>query len=187
MAETLLSWAKEEKNKKFVVLIMLLILAIIFLTFYPFRQGDNSVATTIVKSEGTLSSSNNSYEENLEKKLISILSKMEGVGSVDVMITIASTKEKVVAEDINASEQTVDEKDQSGGTRMTTQVQENTKVVLQSGNVPYVTKENAPEIKGVIIVAEGADNSEVKAQIMDAVSKVLDVPVHKIFVEKKKN
>ena len=39
--------------------------------------------------------------------------------------------------------------------------------------------------EGVFILAEGAADSMVKGQITEAVSKLLDVPVHKISVEKK--
>ena len=66
-------------------------------------------------------------------------------------------------------------------------MQQTNDVVLQNGNTPYIVKEYAPEIRGVFILAEGADDSAVKNQITEAVSKLLDVPVHKISVEKKKN
>lgn len=186
MAETFMSWAKEAKNKKYVFLIILLILLIILLTFYPVGKNNNNKTQTIVKTESSRNTQA-SYEDKLENKLKVILSQMEGVGAVDVMVTIDSTEEKVIAQNIKSTQQRTDEKDQQGGTRVNTQSQNNTDVVLQNGNVPYVTKENAPEIKGVFILAEGADNSEVKAEITEAVSKVLDVPVHKISVGKKKN
>ena len=48
-----------------------------------------------------------------------------------------------------------------------------------------VVKENKPEIKGVLILAEGADDSTVRSEITEAVSRVLEVPVHKISVLKK--
>lgn len=185
MSESLLGWAKEAKNKKYVILILLIIVLMIGLTFFPTggkpEQTKNTVTRMTQKSEPT------SYEDKLEEKLKAMLSKMEGVGAVEVMITTYSTEEKILAEDVTASNQDTDEKDQGGGTRQTKHTQNNTSVVMQNGNVPYITREDAPEIKGVFILAQGASQSEVKVQIVEAVSRALDVPVHKISVEKKKD
>ena len=110
---------------------------------------------------------------------------MEGVGQVSVMVTTYSDEEKVLAEDKNESSQQTDEKDQAGGTRSSQNISSNHQVVLQSGNTPYVIKENKPEIKGVLILAEGADDSVVRSEITEAVASLLDVPVHKVSVLKK--
>jgi len=47
---------------------------------------------------------------------------------------------------------------------------------------PIVVKEINPEIKGVIVVAEGARNSKVKLKISEAVQTVLDVPAYRVTV-----
>lgn len=189
MSESLMSWAKEAKNKKYVILIMGLIAIIILVTFYPFKDPNDAKGKIpiITGNEKEQTDPSGSYEDKLERKLKNILSNMEGVGAVDVMVTTISTEEKVIAQNVNRSEQQTEEKDQAGGTRTTKQSQNNTDIVLQDGNVPYITKENSPEIKGVFILAQGAEDSRVKGQIIEAVSKLLDVPVHKISVEKKKN
>lgn len=184
MAESLNKWAKDAKNKKYVIAIGLIILLIILLTFLPLNNGQKQPVTTAVKQVATR---DDDYETTLEKKLASMLVKMEGVGSVSVMVTTVSNEEKVLAEDTTSHTQRTEEKDQSGGSRVTNNTQLTNDVVLQNGNTPYVIKEYAPEIKGVFILAEGADNSVVKNQIIDAISKLLEVPVHKISVEKKKN
>ncbi|MBU3805266.1 MAG: hypothetical protein H9872_11015 [Candidatus Cellulosilyticum pullistercoris] len=149
------------------------------------NNGHQQPVATVVKQAAT--KDNDDYETTLEKKLANMLVKMEGVGSVNVMVTTVSNEEKVLAEDTTSHTQRTEEKDQSGGTRVTENIQLANDVVLQNGNTPYVIKEYAPEIKGVFILAEGANDSVVKNQIIDAVSKLLDVPVHKISVEKKKN
>lgn len=183
MAERFEQWAKEVKNKKYVMAIGLIILLIILLTFLPLKNGQKPNQTNLVKQ--TNNSSNDDYETALEKKLANILVKMEGVGSVSVMVMTVSNEEKVLAEDITSSTQRTEEKDQAGGMRVTENNQIKSDVVLQNGNIPYVIKEYTPEIKGVFIVAEGATDSMVKNQIIEAISKLLDVPVHKISVEKK--
>jgi stage III sporulation protein AG len=47
-----------------------------------------------------------------------------------------------------------------------------------------VLKENNPEIKGVIVVAEGADDIEVRLNLLSAVQTILDVSPDKVNVYK---
>lgn len=186
MAEGFAKWAKEAKNKKYVIAIGLIIILIVLLTFMPLNTGGQKQPAAATVKQLT-SKEDDDYETALEGKLSAMLTKMEGVGSVSVMVTTVSSEEKVLAEDTTSNTQKTEENDQSGGTRMTENSQLRSDVVLQNGNTPYVIKEYAPEIKGVLILAEGANNSVVKNQIIEAVAKLLDVPVHKISVEKKKN
>lgn len=188
MSESMEKWAKDTKQKKYVILVMILILLIILLTFYPFKSGNSGqgqVASAVQAQMQT--SEKTSYEEKLEKRLMNMLVRMEGVGEVSVMVTLRATEEKILAQDTNSSSQKTEDKDLSGSTKVTEQTQLKNDVVLQSGNTPYVTKTYVPEVQGVFILAQGADNSQTKNQIIEAVSKLLDVPVHKISVEKKKN
>lgn len=183
-----MSQAKDEKNKKFAVIIVVILLLVLALglTFWPFpKGGQKGPVTPTVKR--VVTSQSTDYATNMEQKLTNMLVKMEGVGSVSVMVTIEANEEKVLAGNTSSHSEKTDEKDQAGGTRTTDSIQQTNDVVMQNGNTPYVVKEYAPEIRGVFILAEGAGDSNVKNQITEAVSKVLNVPVHKISVEKKKN
>ena len=51
------------------------------------------------------------YRKNMEKTLVEVLRKIDGVGEVSVMITLKSTGEKVVEKDQNHSSDTVEETD----------------------------------------------------------------------------
>lgn len=184
MSESFIKWAEQAKNKKYVILVLILILLVLAITFMPLGDSGGNNKIQAAASQITTQASED-YEETLEKKLETMLSKMEGVGAVNVMITTVSNEEKVLAQDVTTSTQTTKEQDQSGGTRDTDNASTNTQVVLQNGNTPYVVKQYAPDIKGVFVVAEGAGDAAIKNQIIEAVSKVLDVPVHKISVEKK--
>lgn len=186
MAEKFKEWAKDVKNKKFVILFTFVVLLALGITFFPFQSNGGGQKVTTV-SKQAVSNESTDYETTLERKLVNMLSKMEGVGTVSVMVTTDSNEEKILAENTSSNQQRTEEKDQAGGTRNTDSAQQTNDVVLQNGNTPYVVKEYAPQIRGVFILAEGAEDSEVKNQIVEAVSKLLDVPVHKISVEKKKN
>ena len=132
--------------------------------------------------------STNSYETELEQKLKKALSQVEGVGKVDVMITLKSKGEKIVEKDQNTTGNVVTETDSEGGTRETkeTNTQETT-IYAQEGSgtqTPYVIKELGPEIEGVIIIAEGGGDARVVQNITDAVEALFHVEAHKIKIMK---
>lgn len=126
------------------------------------------------------------YVRRLEADLSSILSKIQDAGKVSVMITLESGAEIIPAKDESTSEKVTDEKDTSGGTRIINEKTTDDKIVFtaaQGGNSkPLIIKEINPEIKGVIIVAEGAKDSKVKLKISRAVQTVLDIPAYRVTV-----
>lgn len=130
------------------------------------------------------------YIKQQEKKLKQILTKVDGIGEVEVMITAKASKEKVTLKDVPYERTETIEQDSGGGTRNKTEISsEETSVMdkLKDGEeTPYVTKELQPKIEGVIVVASGAENLQVQTEINEAVVALFDVPAHKIKVMKMK-
>lgn len=125
-----------------------------------------------------------SYEESLEKKLSEILAALEGAGETKVMVTTRTTDEQVLAQEVIQIVEKKDETDVSGKTRTDSKEDTKTKVVMKNGSTPFIVKKNRPQIEGVLVLAEGADNVTVRNAIIQAVASVLNVPVHKIAVFK---
>ena len=127
------------------------------------------------------------YERELEQKLEQILREMEGVGRVEVMITLQDEGESVVEKDITRNSQEIAEED--GTVKRNTQerqYQEGTIYSQREGSSgqPFVTKEVVPKVQGVLVVAEGGGNAKVAKNISDAVLALFPVEVHKIKVVK---
>lgn len=135
---------------------------------------------------GTSDNNASDYVRRLETDLSSILSKIQDAGRVSVMITLECGAEIIPAKDESTSEKVTNEKDTSGGTRIINEKTTDDKVVFtaaQGGNSkPLIIKEINPEVKGVIVVAEGAKDSNVKLKISRAVQTVLDIPAYKVTV-----
>jgi stage III sporulation protein AG len=130
------------------------------------------------------------YEEIYEARLREILPDIVGVGAVSVLVTIESTEEIVVVEDNRSRKSVTEEKDQHGATRYITDVQNDGQVVIYNapeGEKPIIVKKIKPQVRGVLIVAKGAENIRVQKMIIDAVAKSLSVPVHRIAVMPKKH
>ncbi|WP_274651755.1 stage III sporulation protein AG [Paenibacillus humicola] len=172
-----------------------------FLTFRqvdPNRQQEQQPASSAPASEQTAlfgqdgggSDPFQTIELTLQNRLKEILENIVGVGSVDVLVTVDSTDETVYEQNENETQQVTDENDKNGGKRHITSITKGGQVVLyetSGGQSPIVTKRIKPDIRGVLIVAKGAENATVRQIIMDAVEKGLDVPVNRISVVPRKH
>lgn len=128
-------------------------------------------------------------ENAFEDKIKGILEQIVGVGTVDVMVTIDSTEEIVVERNRQDTQQNTEETDANGGTRNITQYTRDGEIVTyeSSGDqTPIITKKIKPKIRGVLVVAKGAENKVVKDLITEAVEKGLNVESYRISVVPRK-
>lgn len=129
-------------------------------------------------------------EKIMESRLENVLSKMAGVGKVQVRVTLAQGIQSDYAINTNTSNRQIEEKDKQGGVRQTTEQTNNGNLVLMkstgtSREEPVVVREVKPIIGGILVVAEGAKDPKIKENINKAVSTLLDVPAHKVNVQPK--
>ncbi|CAI6062696.1 hypothetical protein PAECIP112173_01854 [Paenibacillus sp. JJ-100] len=124
-----------------------------------------------------------------EDKIKGVLENIVGVGTVDVMVTVDSTEELVVQRNVKDSQQLTEETDANGGKRHMTQYTRDGEIItyeLSGDQTPIVTKKLKPQIRGVLVVARGAENKVVKDLITDAVEKGLNVAAYRISVVPRK-
>ena len=75
---------------------------------------------------------------------------------------------------------------QQAGTRVTQESDSSREVIYQDDEI-IVQKTKSPKIEGAIIAATGANNSSVKASIIQAVEAATGLATHKIQVFEKQN
>lgn len=129
------------------------------------------------------------YEEEYEKQLTKALEEMLGVNDVTVVVNIDSTDKKVLEKNSVTKSQTTEEKDNEGGERKVQDTSTDEQlVIIREGEkeVPIVVEYKKPPIRGVLVVAKGAENIQVKKWIIEAVTRSLDVPSHRVAVMPKK-
>ncbi|MDF2815519.1 MAG: stage sporulation protein [Paenibacillus sp.] len=155
----------------------------------PLHEGraspEEEVKQTFVSKDNKDTAGFNDYEHAYQSAIRDILQSIVGVGDSDVLVTIESTEETVLQNNSKESQQITTEKDTNGSHRNITDVTRSGEVVLYelSGNqTPLVVKRIKPKIRGVVVVAKGAENVTVKQMIVEAVSRGLDVPPHRISV-----
>lgn len=150
---------KIKSNKKLQYLIIMLIavvIVIIFLSNFDYKKSDES------------SNELTNYIYNLEKKLINTLSKVDGAGEVDVVLTIESGMETVLAMETIT-------KTYSGGTETI-----ETPIIVNGKTV--IVKELYPKVVGVLIVAEGANKISVISKLQQATVSLLDINLNQIEI-----
>ena len=125
------------------------------------------------------------YEEVLASELEMVLGAIKGAGKVEVLITYESTSEIVPAYDSEKQYDKTTETDSDGVTRSEETGSENSSPVTvngKGGSTTLVLTEKMPQIRGVIIVAEGAGNVDVRLDLLRAARTVLCVSADKVDV-----
>ena len=170
---------KKSINKLF-ILLLVSIIVLIGVSFFT-KETEKVVAPTNKIIEQA--SVENDYSTYLENKLAVILEKLEGVGGVDVMITFEDSIESVPASNTTKTIETTKEVDAEGGIREVNREDLNVQMVNKGSDGSLVVlKEVNPTVKGVIVVAEGAENGEILERLYEAVKTVLGISGNRVQV-----
>ena len=169
---------KIKKDKWLIILLVGLLLVVIAMPVSDIKSDQTQDEQQVQKAENA---SEDTYTDALETRLENALAKVEGVGNVKVMITLASSSEKVVEKD---REMTSEVQEGESGEKNTSSSET---AVYANGNgeeMPYVKQELSPRIEGVLVIADGGDNAIVIENITEAVQALFGVDTHKIKVMK---
>lgn len=158
----------------------------------PATASEKTAASDVPAFGMKKSSGNNpitNYEQAYEEQLKKALEDMLGVGNVTVVVNLDSTDQKILEKNRVTKTQTTDETDQNGGQRKVVDSSTDEQLVItRKGDQesPIVVETKKPEIRGVLVVAKGADNIQIKSWIVEAVTRVLGVASHRVAVMPKK-
>lgn len=183
------------KNTKNTEIVALILVVAIILIMYPSLFGDREESLESLEDSGQIEgmaidelSSEEREEERLERKL----SVIDGAGMVEVLITYRAGRESIVAKHTVESSTDTEEADAEGGVRNVLQQSKEIQPVIidgRDGREPMILKELTPEVKGVIVIAEGARDVRVRMELLRAVRTVLEVNANQVevFVMKQRN
>lgn len=179
----------KKKTENLVFLLIILVVTVVAINFI-WKDEEKNTDTGQNDTSKKLASSNETIkinqQDSLEEKLENILSNIAGVGNVDVLITYNETEELIPVYNQQDKKSTTNETDSQGGTRIVEEVDINKEVIYQNDEI-IVQKKVSPKIEGAIITATGANNSQVKTNIIGAVEAATGLAPHKIQVFEKKN
>ncbi|ABZ82899.1 stage iii sporulation protein ag, putative [Heliomicrobium modesticaldum Ice1] len=192
-----MNWLKQPKDKLLAVLAAVIFLGVALMTAEERRQGSGiwpgqeaapTSATAAAESAKTGRGSELAAQERLlSERVASAVSKIEGVGATEVVVSLAQGTQSEYATNSNANNKKIEEKDKSGGTRVTSDNTDSRTVVVVKESTaakeqPVVVRELRYQVAGVLVVAEGARDANVRQNISRAVCTLLDIPAHKVSV-----
>lgn len=190
------NWIKKQKDnpalsKKNRMLIILLIGLLLLVISFPSTNQETTqqAETDDVESIASIDNDATTYSEYLEKRLADALECVEGVGKTEIVITLESKGQKIVEKDQQSNAQTTTEEDSNGGMRsVQDSSSEKTSIYTEESDgtqIPYVSQEKLPEIKGVLVIAEGGDDAVVVQNITEAIKALFGIETHKIKIMKR--
>ncbi|WP_108490747.1 stage III sporulation protein AG [Bacillus velezensis] len=153
------------------------------------KSGQKSAPVFKASKDGSAKTTIDDYERDYENQLKEILETIIGVEDVSIVVNVDATSLKVFEKNKTEKDTTTEETDKEGGKRsVTDQTSEEQIVMIRNGDqeTPVVVQTKKPDIRGVLVVAQGVDNVQIKKTIIDAVTRVLDVPSYRVAVAPKK-
>ena len=169
--------AKTKLSKKLMLAVALLVSGVFFLLLSEIGTDDKNADAQSVSVSVTQSTQN--YAENLENRLISIISSIDGAGVTKVMVTLESGSEDVYLHNYDYGEN-VDPEGKNSMERKDDYVI----VDGQSGEQGIIVRVSEPRVRGVAVVCEGGGSDVVREQIISAVTALLDISSARVSVAK---
>lgn len=165
-------------------LAILLIAGVCFMAIAANWQTPKATSTVnTMPSAADSSSTSFPEEEALATKIATVLEGMVGVGQVQVSVTFAQSGQAEYASDKNHVTRTIEEQGEEGTVSLTNETTESSTLVLaENGGQPVLTSQEMPEIQGVLVVAEGAEQVAVKEALSQAVEGLLGISPHRIVI-----
>lgn len=173
----LMQWKKRLeqlfRQYKYVLLVILAGVVLLFLPPLWEKEGAGEEEETQTPQEISTEDSAAALERRLEEAL----SQIQGVGEADVILTLKSGPQKILAQD---SETSISER----GTEASV-----SSVLISRGSGEedaIVVQQLSPQYQGALVVCSGGDDPEVRLRLVKAVSALTGLGADKISVCKGK-
>ncbi|MBQ7817206.1 MAG: hypothetical protein IJ388_00215 [Oscillospiraceae bacterium] len=161
LTEKIMGWIRKYR---FVVLILLIGVGLMLIPFGNKKEAE------------TVSQPVTPTQPDISEELSKILSQIDGAGEVSVMLTVRTGTSTVYQTDDSVTN------GENGATKQDTVIVTDENRV-QSGLIQHIVY---PEYRGAIIVCQGADNVQVRLNIMEAVARITGLGMDRISVLKMK-
>lgn len=171
---------KDDKIKKLIIVLCIVGIGLIFIsTFIGGRSGSESKSKKASQNKDSYTDLSE-YKDSIQDELSKIISKIDGVGKAEVFLTLDNSSENVYA---------VNQKQSTGGA--------DSENANESIDTEFFSLRNSdgseegmllkiiePDVRGVLIVCDGGDNSVIQERVLDAVTKSLNISSARVCITK---
>lgn len=175
----------KEGNMEKIIYGIILLIVVSAMFIFTGKQSDQQVIAPKTETQGSVMQENSQIEileQRLAEKISSTIEQMRGVGKVKVLVTLNSGLKKEYAKDESITQRDSKVTDKQGSVQETTETTENDKLVIPSNALPVIVMEESPDIAGVLIIAQGATDPQIREEIFTAVKTLLNIEAVKINV-----
>lgn len=167
---------KTKLNPKVLIIAALLAAGVVALMLSEFTGREKPAP-----EEATTTSAfdSDAYVTELENRLVSIISAIDGAGETRVMVTLESG-----GEDFYLNNSDYGENIEISGENSYEKKDDYVIVDGSSGQGGIVVRRSEPRVRGVAVVCKGAGSEKVKAEITRAVTALLDISSARVSVAK---
>lgn len=163
---------KKDKKKLLVLGVLAVVAAALMIIGDGVAEGKRD---TEANSGAAIPSRGDDYFAVTEAELAAVLSKIQGVGAVEVLINWDGD----IGERYAYNEESTEKTDNGGSTEKSSK----SELVLIDGNTAPVTEEKIyPAITGVLVVAAGAEDENIRQALLTAVSAYLSLGTNRIEI-----
>ena len=175
------------KDPKLKLIVVLGLLGMLLILISQFTAGGAAPASQPDRAAASFTA--DQYIEDMENRLKTLISGIEGVGRAEVMLTLESGVEYVYArEEKRNSDITRDPGSEQQAGRIYEKENIEQRYILidteYGRKQALVLTERQPKIQGVIIVCEGADNIRVQDKLVSVVTTALGISSARVCVVK---
>ena len=183
LTDLLLSPEKSDLRVKLLLAAGLLAIALLVIT----NGKEEAVGSDPINVSSYIGASTDydSYVSRLEARLTELISSVDGAGRTKVMITLECGTEYVYASQQKTTTAVSENSEPSGrSSRDEKRSGEQSLILVDAGRgeEPLILKEITPTVAGVVVLCSGADNVNVRQQIIDVVTTALGTSSNRVCV-----
>ena len=173
----LMQWKKrlEHLFRQYKYVLLVILVGVVLLLLPPLWEKEDAGEEEETQTPQEVSTEDSAAA--LERRLEEALSRIQGVGEADVILTLKSGPQKILAQD---SETSISER----GTEASV-----SSVLISRGSGEedaIVVQQLSPQYQGALVICSGGDDPEVRLRLVEAVSALTGLGADKISVCKGK-
>ena len=172
--DTLKNIGKDPKRKKENLILLLILLVILLISINYIFNEDKTEKETVVKEEVEEQISDNT---TLEEKLSEIINQISGITEASIVINYSNN---------GSNEIVYDTKETLNDQGNVLSVEKSVAYNEENGNkTAIIQMYNTPSVEGVIVVAKGVGNSDIKQRLSTAIGNLLGIASYKVQIFEK--
>ena len=167
---------KTRLSKKMLAAVALLLAGIAALL--ASELSDAEITEAVSETQACTAKDTAEYERELEERLTSIISAIDGAGNTRVMVTLESGSEDIYLHDFDYGENI------SPSGKSSIERKDEYVIVDGSAGEGIIVRVAEPKVRGVAVVCEGGGSELVRQQVTQAVTALLDISSARVSVAK---